>query len=385
MAKKLILPIIIIFMALGFYSYYLVLNKDEGTIYFGEAVGETYKINTTIPGLLEDIYVTEGEMVNIDQIVARIENLDMDYQIELAKTANEIAKAQLTKGTSPVRDEEINILENKIEVLEGSYEILSKSYSSTSLMYEESKINESFAGDTLEKVQLDYSNREKLYENGSLSKSALDSALLLLKSSQSNYDSSVLRRKRLEKDLSILLNERNLISIEIDSVKQQLEMAITGLDVHDKVMAELYYENTETAVDRIIELASKREVRSMQTGIVETMNFEVGEYISPSAPIMTLYDPNMLSVKIYVPETDISYLRIGMDLKVSIASKPDFEPVVGTITKIANQAMFTPSNIVTVKDRERLVFEVELSLSRPDHINPGMLLQVDMSEVVDNE
>lgn len=375
------LKIIIIIAVIAVIGITVVISQkktNSSGIYYGEAVGTSFNVSTTSSGLLDSIHVYEGDLVNVNQLIATLRNDDIDYQIELAKKQAEIASLQLFKGTTPARVEELNILKNKIKTLEGNQEILANSYKSANSALSEANLSKNLASDVLVQKQLEYDDTYSLYNGGVVSKSTLDNALLSLKTAQKNYDASILNQTRLSEELASIKKQTGLLSIEIDSAKQTLHMATTGLDEYEKNIAELTLENAELTIKRLEDLAADREISTLQSGIVETINYEVGEFIAPGTPIMTLYNPDELTVKIYVHERDLTTFNVGDVVSISAANNDHIDHVDGKIIHIANHAMFTPLNIVTVEDRERLVFEVKLSLNRSDYLRPGMLLKIDL-------
>ncbi len=112
---------------------------------------------------------------------------------------------------------------------------------------------------------------------------------------------------------------------------------------------------------------------------MESVNFEVGEFAALGAPVVTLVDTEAYRITIYIRETDLEKAVAGKRVPVESAggSTGDVE---GTIVHVAEEAMYTPSAVVTVADREKLVFEVVIELPRSDLFKPGMLAKVDLDK-----
>ncbi|MBN2260087.1 MAG: HlyD family efflux transporter periplasmic adaptor subunit [Clostridiales bacterium] len=381
MNKKQIIPIIIIAITGTLLISYGQKNTLSGDIYYGEAVGSTYKISAKTSGLLETLNVSEGDSVEIDQTVAIIDNQDLDYQVAEAQKQLALASAQLKKGTSSVRPEELQIYQNAIKSLTVNLEILTNTLIEKKSAYQEATLAANLANMMLDQKILDYNNAKVLFEAGSISQNDLNNSELAYHTALENRDASDLALSRLETEVETSEKQRNLVKIDLDNAEQQLNMVSTGFDSNDIEIATLTLESAQLSVDRTKNMADGQFVVSKQNGIVETVNYEIGEFIPSGTSVMTLYNPSELKVKIYINESDLATIKLGQTLAVTDANNPDMVPIDATIIHIANQAMFTPLNIVTVKDRERLVFEVELSLDRSDSLHPGMLLKVVVEEV----
>jgi len=76
----------------------------------------------------------------------------------------------------------------------------------------------------------------------------------------------------------------------------------------------------------------------------------------------------------YRPSTERDLACIMARIGVPTSIYASFE---GTVTSVAAQAEFTPRNIQTRTDRDRLVYPVEVTLKNPERrLRPGMPVQV---------
>jgi len=114
-------------------------------------------------------------------------------------------------------------------------------------------------------------------------------------------------------------------------------------------------------------------IRSPLNGTVLTRNIELGEHVSVGDTLYTLVDLNQLYLKVYVPEPDIGKVALGQDARVYVDAYPG-RPFAARVSKIYQQAEFTPKNVETKEERVKLVFPVELALVE----NPGGRLKPGM-------
>lgn len=77
-------------------------------------------------------------------------------------------------------------------------------------------------------------------------------------------------------------------------------------------------------------------------------------------------------MKIYVPEQQIGKVHLGSETRIYVDAYPD-RHFNGKVTKISDQAQFTPKNVETKEERVKLVFAVEVTVENPEGmLKPGM-------------
>jgi HlyD family secretion protein len=115
-------------------------------------------------------------------------------------------------------------------------------------------------------------------------------------------------------------------------------------------------------------------------GKVLSRYHEPGEWAAPGTKIVTLANIRDIWAYIYVPQPVIAKLSPGMKLKGYLPElgNREFE---GSILKINDEAEFTPKNVQTQSERERLVFGVKVSFrdaNAEEILKPGMTIEVEL-------
>lgn len=99
---------------------------------------------------------------------------------------------------------------------------------------------------------------------------------------------------------------------------------------------------------------------------------EVGDVVNAGTPVFEIVDMNRLYLKVYVPEPDIGKLRLGDAADISVDAFPG-RRFPARISRIHQQAEFTPKNVETAEERMKLVFGVELAVDDTGGVlKPGM-------------
>jgi len=106
--------------------------------------------------------------------------------------------------------------------------------------------------------------------------------------------------------------------------------------------------------------------------VVLARNIEPGEVVLSGAPALTLGQLDHLTITVYIPENHYGEVKLGDLATVNIDSFPSML-IYATVTRIADQAEFTPRNVQTAEGRQTTVFAVELSIDNPAGLfKPGM-------------
>ena len=122
------------------------------------------------------------------------------------------------------------------------------------------------------------------------------------------------------------------------------------------------------------------DIRSPIDGTVLSRYHEPGELVNPGVKLLTLANIQDIWAYIYVPQTEVARLKPGMTLTGRLPELGDrvFE---GVILKINDEAEFTPKNVQTRQERERLVYGVKVSFrasNAQETLKPGMTVEVSL-------
>ena len=111
-------------------------------------------------------------------------------------------------------------------------------------------------------------------------------------------------------------------------------------------------------------------------GFVETLPWHVGELVQSGAVLARLVDIREVKASFYVPNAEVGGVKAGATAEVVADAYPD-ETFTGHVSTVSLTAEFTPRNIQTRSDRDRLVYPVEVLIPNGDgKLRPGMPVQV---------
>jgi HlyD family secretion protein len=133
---------------------------------------------------------------------------------------------------------------------------------------------------------------------------------------------------------------------------------------------------TAAAVERARLLVGECVLRAPRDAVVSVLPHEEGELTSPGAILVRLVDLSALTATFYLPNAEVGAVKPGARAIVVADAWPG-EQFEGTVKTVAVEAEFTPRNIQTRSDRDRLVYPVEVSVQNRDgKLLAGMPVQV---------
>lgn len=356
---------------------YLSLNQKDNGIYYGEVQADSYDICATVPGIIKEITVTEGDEITASTIVVRLDDEDAKLSVEKASLADHNAQLQAIKASSPARQEELKIQRNTIAQLEEQKAALRGNQEKVKITLSQAELSTAALKERYDYQAAHVQKLETLWEEGFESKQNLDLAKIELTSAKNAYESAKLQLASIQQDSATLDSQMKALDLQIASANEGFTMLTTGLDSSEQQMAENSSQIAKLELQRSQLLLSKYSIASSVDGIVESINYQQGEFVNTGTPVISLVHKEKRHVTIYVQEKDLPSIYVGDKLFFSLVSN-EAVTLEGTVTKISEKAMFTPMNIVTTKDRARLVFPVELSLAPSDALASGMLLQTEL-------
>ncbi len=131
------------------------------------------------------------------------------------------------------------------------------------------------------------------------------------------------------------------------------------------------------AMVRSAELAvAECRIVAPRDGIVERIYFDPGELVMPGSTVARVIDSRFVRATFYLPNAELGHARVGMHAVVAADAYPD-RTFQGEVRRIGMEAEFTPRNVQTRTDRDRLVYPVEVRIPNTQgSLRAGMPVQV---------
>ncbi len=345
--KHWLVPVTVaLFVVIGLTVWWLLLRQPplpEGVIQAnGRIEGDHYLVAGKMPGRVAELLAREGDTVQKDQVLLRLDAAQVDAKVEQARQA-------------------VIALEAQLQAAQTGLAMLRKDAPLT--------VQTAEAGEALARAHL-------ATALASATQAARDAARFKRLAESGTVDRH--RYEQMELANQVAQNQVMAARQGVTSAEKQLAQARLGLE---RIRARKY-EVAALAAQREQAKAALAEAQSVQddltlkapaAGIITTRMADVGEVIAPGAPMFDIVDLDRLYLKVYVPEKEIGKVRLGLPARIFTDAFPD-EPLAATVRHIASQAQFTPKEVQTPDERVKLVYAVKLYLdANPQHrATPGL-------------
>lgn len=134
----------------------------------------------------------------------------------------------------------------------------------------------------------------------------------------------------------------------------------------------------EADVARAQTLVEECSLRAPIDGFVLTRAYEPMEVAMPGAKVLGLVKIDPVETSFYIPNAELAEAKVGRKVSFVADAWPEhtFE---GEIVAVSSEAEFTPRNVQTRQDRDRLVYRVDVRAPNPQgKLRPGMPVQIDI-------
>jgi HlyD family secretion protein len=184
-------------------------------------------------------------------------------------------------------------------------------------------------------------------------------------------------------DQAILDGKLSLAQAQLDQAERDVEDLVPGPepDLLSEAEARLTLGQAQLAAARAqakvdtetLDLQlDKLLVRAPLSGVVMARSIEPGEVLLAGAQALSVGQTDRLTITVFVPEDRYGQIDLGDHVQVSVDAFPD-KTFDATVTRIADEAEFTPRNVQTEEGRRTTVFAVDLTVTYPGGmLKPGM-------------
>jgi HlyD family secretion protein len=114
--------------------------------------------------------------------------------------------------------------------------------------------------------------------------------------------------------------------------------------------------------------------------VVERVYFDLGELVPFGATVARVVRTQSVRATFYVPNAEVGKVRVGQSVTVA-ADAFGAQEFQGTVRRVGLEAEFTPRNVQTRSDRDRLVFPAEVDIiNRDELLRAGMPVTVTVGD-----
>ncbi|MDR1926437.1 MAG: efflux RND transporter periplasmic adaptor subunit [Endomicrobium sp.] len=164
-----------------------------------------------------------------------------------------------------------------------------------------------------------------------------------------------------------ILRSYNFARSEYERIKKIYNRNAVSKEIYD--FKKYLYDDAEIKKNYLI-------IKSPIDGTVLYKYYNEGEMVTVGRKILTVADLKEMDVWVYLPHNAIASINVGE--KVSGFLSEINKEFMGFICSINDTAEFTPKNVQTKNERERLVYGVKIRFKNDENLTlkPGMTLEI---------
>jgi HlyD family secretion protein len=296
-----------------------IARQDLATVVSGtgQIKPKTYvNVGATSFGRITHLFVKEGDRVTKGQILATVESVQPEANVEAQKATIAAAKTDISSYIAAEKTGEANVAHAKAD---------------------------------LEQKRLDWERAQSLYKGGILAKQDFDAK-------KAAYDTSVASLAQSEAQL-------NQAKAQTQSARGHLQTQVATLRYNQDALSKTV---STAPFDGIV---TNLPVREGETVVVGIQNAE-------GSTLMTLADMSVITAEVKVDETDIVNIQIGQSADVTVDALPG-KVFKGHVTLAGDQALLRSTGVATSQSttgtEEAKDFKVVVTLDTPtSELRPGL-------------
>lgn len=400
---------IVIFVGLivaGLIYLTAVSARDNGPLQASGTV-EAVQVNVAseVSGRVEAVLVDEGESVQAGDVMLRLDNRLLEAQRELALAGGQAAVAAaelellnaqqgldaLHEDTALAASQAELTLANARDAL-GDAERLNtyqqKGNRATTETLDGAKAALTLAEHALDRAEAAY-NRVGTLPADNPTRASARASLEAARRQRDAAQASLnwYRGEPSDIDQAILDAKVSLAQAQLDEAQRNFEDLHPGPDpdLLDQAKARLTLAQARLAAARAqakvdaetLDLQlGKLLVRAPLGGVILARSIEPGEVLLAGAQALSIGQLDHLTITVFLPEDRYGQINLGDHVRVSADAFPD-ESFDAVVTRISDQAEFTPRNVQTEEGRRTTVFAVEVTVAEAEgKLKPGMPVDV---------
>lgn len=297
----------------------------------GEIKPRTYiNIGANAQGRIVDLLVKEGDRVRKNQVVARIEAVQAEADVQAQRAS--VASAQADSAAT-----------------EAALRSMDDSIASQQAAVERTKAE-------LERARVDFERTQKLYNDKLVPRQDFDQK-------KSTYDAQVAAVREAEARVNQMRSQRAQSAAQLNAAQRRVAQ-------------------NQANLTRVSDMLAKHNATAPLDGVVTNLPVRVGETVVPgiqnsaASTIMTIADMSLITAEVKVDETDIVNVKLEQVADITIDAMPN-KTFKGRVIEIGNTAILRSSGVAAsqsaVSSQEAKDFKVVVAIDNPpDDIRPGL-------------
>ena len=335
----------------------------------GRIEGDDATVSAKVAGRIREINVREGDQVKAGQVIALIDDEQVQAREEQQQSLVREAEARVLSAQQQIAVLNAQLEESNIGVDQARVDAQGR--------VSQAEAQVAHAEAELVKAEADYGQAR--YDEERYSTLAKDGDVPERTGKQARTtaeaQAAAVRAAQRQVDVargSLTMAKANLANVamrtsQATGVRQQIVQAQSQI-----VAAQAEAEQARAKLREVQADRNDLQVVAPIDGTVATRSAVPGEVVTAGTALVTLVDLNAVYLRGFIPEGEIGRVRAGQTARVYLDSAPE-KAIAAVVTRIDPEASFTPENTYFKDDRVKQVVGVKLMLKgAAGYAKPGM-------------
>ncbi len=296
-------------------------------------------------GKVAEILVDIGDTVSKGQLLARLEDDELQLQVKQAQAGLALAQANLNKAKAPVSQADLAAAQAQVESARAQAEAARAAYQA--LLQGPTAAQRRVAEAQLKRAEVALKHAQEAYDqiahlpNAGLLPQAiqLEQATIDYETAKANLE--VTLAPPTESQKAQALAQIAAAEAAVAQAEASLHRLQQGPTPEDLAVLEAQVEQARIGVESAQLALRNTQLISPIDGVVGVINIRTNEFPSPGQPAMVIADPEGFHIKLNVDELDIGQIQVGQTALISVDALGDAQ-LTGVVSRIAPVATSTP-------------------------------------------
>ena len=275
------------------------------------------------PLRVKEVLVDEGDLVKPGQVLVRLDTVTIEAEMAKNEAAVATAREEFTAAKGAIATANADIAAAKADVAAANAAI------------------EQQQGE-IKLAQTEADRQRRMLAENATSQALFDTRQTALATAKSTLTSIQAQADAAQARAGAAQSRAATAQSQADAAQRQIEVAQAQVEV------------TKTRI-------KDATLISPVTGRVLYRLVEPGEVLGPGGKALTLVDLNDVYMEIYLPSNYAAALKTGAPARITVDYEPD-KSAAAYVTFVSPEAQFTPKQVETKTEREKLMFRVKLQI-----------------------
>jgi HlyD family secretion protein len=160
-----------------------------------------------------------------------------------------------------------------------------------------------------------------------------------------------------------LVAERAGSQRELDERSMRVKTTRAGVS-EERAKLQVAQENGEAALAKVARVQSQIDDATLRSPVLGRVLYrlaEPGEVLAAGGKALTLVNLEDVYMEIFLPSQQAAAIKMGSEARVTIDTQPH-RAAVGYVSFVSPEAQFTPKEVETKSERDKLMFRVKIQV-----------------------